>query len=89
MAEIAVTDQERIKRGAEPLLPKTAGTFLDMMDSDKDSFVSLEDFKLGYVATGWDAVGAEHVFRAIDKNNFGRIGLEDMVKSAHNFWYKI
>ena len=89
VAEIAVADQERIKRGAEPLLPKTTGTFFDMMDSDKDGFVSLEDFKLGYVATGWDAVGAEHAFRAIDKDNSGRVGLEDMMKTAHEFWYKI
>jgi Ca2+-binding EF-hand superfamily protein len=43
------------------------------MDNDKDGFVSLEDFKLGYVATGWDAAGAEQAFRAVDKNNSGRI----------------
>ena len=59
------------------------------MDSDKDGFVSLEDFKLGYVASGQDAVGAEQAIRAIDKNNSGRVGLEDMIKFAHEFWYKI
>jgi Ca2+-binding EF-hand superfamily protein len=89
VAEIAAADQEKIKRGEEPLLPKTAGIFFDIMDSDKDGFVSLEDFKLGYVATGWDAVGAEQAFRAVDKNNSGRIGLEDMIKTAHEFWYNV
>ena len=89
MAEIAAANQEKIKRGEEPLLPKTARTYFDMMDSDKDGFVSLEDFKLGAVATGWDAASAEQAFRAIDENNSGRVGLEDMIKFTHEFWYKI
>jgi Ca2+-binding EF-hand superfamily protein len=89
VAEIVAADQDRIKRGEEPLLPRTAATFFDIMDSDKDGFVTLEDFKLGYGATGWDAVGAEQAFRAVDKNSSGRIGREDMIKSAHEFWYKI
>jgi Ca2+-binding EF-hand superfamily protein len=46
VAEIAAADQEKIKRGEEPLLPKTVATFFDIMDSDKDGFVSLEDVKL-------------------------------------------
>ena len=89
VAEIAAADQEKIKRGEEPLLPKTARTFFDVMDSNKDGFISLEDFKLGYVATGWDAVSAEQAFRAMDKNSSGRIGREDMIKTARDFWYKI
>ena len=85
VAEIVAADQEKIKRGEEPLLPKTARTYFDMMDSDKDGFVSLEDFKLGAVATGQDAVSAEQAFRAMDKSNSGRIGREDMIKTAHEF----
>ena len=89
VAEIAAADQEKIKRGEEPLLPKTARTYFDMMDSDKDGFVSLEDFKLGAVATGQDATSAEQAFRAMDENNSGRVGLDDMIKFTHEFWYKI
>ena len=89
VAEIAAADQGRIKRGEEPLLARTAGTIFDVMDTDKDGFVTLEDFKLGYAATGWDAAGAEQAFKATDRNNSGKINREDMIKSAHDFWYKI
>ena len=89
VAEMAATDQERIKRGEEPLLARTTGTFFDVMDTNKDGFVTLEDFKLGYGAIGWDAAGAEQTFKAVDKNNTGKVGRKDMIESAHEFWYKI
>ena len=63
VAEIVAADQEKIKRGEEPVLVKNAGPLFDVMDTDKDGFLSLEDFKLGYAAIGWDAVCAENKFR--------------------------
>jgi Ca2+-binding EF-hand superfamily protein len=78
VAEIAAADQERIKRGEEPILVKNAGPFFDVMDTDKDGSISLEDFKLGYGAIGWDAVSAEYAFKALDKNNSGKIGREEI-----------
>ena len=89
VAEIAAADLERIKQGKEPILARTAGTFFDIMDTDNDGYVTLEDFKLRYGAIGWDSAGAELVFKAANKNNSGKIGREDIVKSAHDVWYKV
>ena len=89
VAELAAADLERIKKGEEPVLVKNAGPLFDVMDSDKDGFLSLEDFKLGYAAIGWDAVGAEHAFKFLDKTNSGKVSREAIVNSSSDFWYKI
>ena len=89
VAEMAAADLERIKKAEEPLLAKSAGPFFDVMDSDKDGSITLEDFKLGYVAIGWDALSAENAFKFLDKTNSGKIGREEFIKSSSDFWYKI
>ena len=89
VAELAAADLEKIKKAEEPLLVKTAGPLFDIMDTDKDGFITLEDFKLGYAAIGWDAVSAEYAFRFLDKTNSGKISRKEFVKSSADFWYKI
>ena len=90
LAEVAAADLERIKKGEEPVLTKHAGPFFDVMDSDKDGFITLEDFKLGYVSVaGFDAATAEKAFKGFDKTNCGKIGREVFAKAGRDFWYKI
>ena len=89
VAELAIADLEKIKKGEEPQLVKSARPLFDVMDTDKDGFVSLEDFKLGYVAIGWDAVSAENAFKFLDGTNSGKVSHEEFVKSSSDFWYKI
>ena len=90
VAELAAADLERIKKGEEPVLTKYAGPFFDVMDSDKDGFITLEDFKLGYVSVaGFDAATAEKGFKRFDKTKSGKIGREDFTKDGRDFWYKI
>ena len=88
MAELAAADLEKIKK-EEPVLTKHAGPLFDVMDSDKDGFIGLEDFKHGYVSIGHDAVAAEKAFKTYDKTNCGKIGREDFTKAGRDFWYKI
>ena len=87
VAELAAADLERIKKGEEPLLVKTSCLWFDIMDTNKDGFITLEDFKLGYVAIGWDAVSAEHAFKFLDKTNTGKISREEFLKPSTDFWY--
>ena len=89
VAEIAAADLERIKNGEEPLLGQTVGPFFDIMDTDKDGFITLEEFKRGYEAIGWDAVSAEQAFKYLDCTNLGRISREEILKSSNDFWYRI
>ena len=89
VAEIAAADQEKIKQGEEPILVKNVGPFFDIMDVDRDSFLYLEDFKLGYGAIGWDALSTEYAFKALNKNNSGKVGREEFIKSSRDFWYEI
>ena len=89
LAELAAADQERIKRGEEPILVGNAGTLFDLMNGDKDGFVTLEDFKPLYVAIGWDAEAAEGAFKVMDKNNSGKIVREETTKSGYDFWYNV
>ena len=44
LAEVAAADTERIKKGEEPVLTKHAGPFFDVMDEDKDGFLTLRRF---------------------------------------------
>ena len=89
VAEMAAADLEKIKKGEEPLLVQNTGPFFDIMDTDKDGFIALEDFKAGYMAIGWDALSAEYTFKVLDKNNSGKIERDEIIKSSHDFWYKI
>ena len=85
MAENAAADLGKIKKGEEPVLLKNAVPFFDMMDADKDGSISLEDFKLSYSSIGWDTVSAEYAFKTLDKNNSGKIGREEIIKSSREF----
>ena len=87
VAELAAADLEGIKKGEEPLLVKTSCLMFDIMDTDKDGFITLEDFKLGYVAIGWDAVSAEYAFKFLDKTSSGKISREEFLKPSTDFWY--
>ena len=89
VAEVAAADLERIKKGEKPLLSSLQGPFFDVMDTDKDGFVTLEEYKLGYVAIGWDAAGAESGFKFIDTTKSGKISRERYIKSTTDFWYKL
>ena len=45
LAEIAEVDFERMKRGEEPILLKSMEACFDLMDTDHDGFVTLDEYK--------------------------------------------
>lgn len=89
VAEAAVADLERKKNGEELLLGKGDGPLFDIMDTDKDGFVTLEECKKGYQAIGWDAASAESALKYFDTDDSGKISREAFIKACKDFWYKI
>lgn len=60
---MAAADLEKIKKGEEPLLVQSAGPFFDIMDADKDGFITLEDSNLGM----WPLAGVLSVLNTLSK----------------------
>ena len=89
MAEFAVAEHGRIKRGEEPLLYKLDDVFYDAADTNHDGFLSLEEYEKVQMACNFDAGTARTAFGVIDKNNDGKLSRDELNESDFNFWFTV
>lgn len=90
VAEVAAVDLKRMKQGEELIVMKTSETFFDLVDTNKDGFITLKEFKDGMVASGWDSESATQALKvaSIGKDNPDKIERSEVMKHYQDFWYK-
>ena len=88
-AAIQVSKAYLIKRPAErkAIVHRTHNVLFDILDSNNDGYISLEEFKayIFVAAPGTSEAEAVHSFNTIDTNNDGVISLEEFLAAAEDF----
>ena len=79
----------RKKRGEKILLDKVQHAFYDVIDTNHDGFVRLDEYKLAMKINGLDHEMAEAAFKVIDKNQNGKIERQELIEQQLNFWCTI
>ena len=89
LAEIAEGDLEKMKRGEEPILLKSMEACFDLMDTDHDGFVTLDEYKrMMTLGQGWEEEEADVAVKQLDRNNSGKLSRQDIIQVSYDFWYK-
>ena len=89
MAEFAVEESNRLAGGQEPLLFKLDDVFYDAADTNRDGFLSMEEYEKVQTAVGFDVGTAKTAFAVIDKNHDGKLSREELNESDFNFWFAV
>lgn len=89
MAEFAVVENARRDRGEDPLLYKLDDIFYDAADTNRDGFLSMEEYEKVQMACNFDAGTARMAFAIIDKNHDGKLSRDELNESDFNFWFTV
>lgn len=89
MAEFAVAEHARIKRGEQPLLYKLDDVFYDAADTNRDGFLQMDEYEKVQMAVGFDSGTAKTAFAIIDKNHDGKLSRDELNESDFNFWFTV
>lgn len=88
MAKMAVVENAKKGKGEKASLAKVNDALYDMVDINRDGFVTLDEFRtVTKVAYGCNAAEAEAGFRAIDTNKNGKIERKELTDYEVNFWF--
>ena len=89
MAEFAVTENARRDRGEEPMLYKLDDIFYDVADTNRDGFISLDEYEVIQRALHFEPGVAKTAFDIIDKNHDGKLSREELNEQDFNFWFTL
>lgn len=87
MAKMAADEVAKRKRGEEPLLFKVNHAFYDVVDTNHDGHVTLDEYKAILRAWRFGPEAAEESFRVIDTNKNGKIERSELNHHEFNFWF--
>ena len=86
VAELAVAERERMKRGEETLVAKMYDAFFDIADKNHDGYVTLEEYKIFNHAINYPPDTADATFSLLDKKKTGKIERKEFINAASKFW---
>jgi hypothetical protein len=89
MAEFAVVENARLAKGVDPLLYKLDDIFYDAADTNRDGFLSMDEYEKVQMAVGFDAGTAKTAFAVIDKNHDGKLSRDELNESDFGFWFAV
>jgi Ca2+-binding EF-hand superfamily protein len=86
-ASFIASERAKKKRGEEePLIFKLNNALFDMVDTNHDGTISLDEFRVIMTACNQDPGTAEATFRIMDTNKNNRIERQELNEHQFNFW---
>ena len=86
-AKMAASESARKAKGEATLGSIMTTALHDVVDKNHDGTVSLDEFTTVMKACNAPPAMIEARFKAIDKNNNGKIERKELIESEENFWY--
>ena len=85
-AAIAVAESAKKAKGEKTVFDELDNACYDIVDKNKDGFVTLNEFLVVMKATGVDAKMAEEKFKKLDANGNGKIERQELINQHINSW---
>lgn len=87
----AMAERERAKRlrGDETLLERLNHAWYDVVDTNHDGCVTLEEYRKVLKACNLDPSTADQSFKVIDKNQNGKIERSELTNFEFQFWFML
>ena len=85
-AALAIADKARKEKGEETLLHKLHDAWYDVVDTNHDGCVRLDEWRVVMRASNIES-SADEFFKALDKNKNGKIERAELSEKDFKFWY--
>ena len=82
-----VSECARKQRGEEPLLFKVNNAEFDIVDTNRDGFVTLEEYRVLVKAWNYDPDTADETFKLMDTNKNNKLERAELNEYDFKFWY--
>ena len=87
IAEMAVAEVARSKRGEETLLDNFYDAWFDVVDKNHDGYLSWDEFKVMMVTANFGEDAAKATFALMDEDKNEKIDRKEFVRANFNFWF--
>lgn len=87
-SEFAVRERAKKERGEKPLLYPMNDAVYDVADTNKDGFVTIDEYRRIFVACNLPASAADAAFKVADANSDGKIDRQELNDYEFKFWFE-
>ena len=88
-AAFAVAERARKESGEEPLLHKLYNAYYDVVDVNKDGYVTLAEFRTVMKACNYDVQTINATFTRIDADISGKIERKELNDYEFELWFRL
>ena len=87
----AMAEAERAKKlkGEETVLERLNNAWYDVVDTNHDGCVTLDEWRQVQKACNYDASAADKKFEVVDKDKNGKIERKELSNSEFKFWFTL
>ena len=86
-SKFAVQERAKRERGEEPLLYPMNDAVYDVADTNKDGFVTVDEYRRIFKACNLPESAADAAFKVADANSDGKIDREELNNYEFKFWF--
>lgn len=87
MSEFVAKEKTKFDKGEEPMFFKFMDATFDVMDSDKDGYLSMAEHATMMKVSNFDPSAAIQAFNTVDTNHDGRIARQQFKDFNLTFWF--
>ena len=87
-SEFAVQEYAKKARGETPILYPMNDAVYDVADTNKDGFVTLDEYRRIFQACNLPESAADEAFKVADANNDGKLDREELNNYEFKFWFE-
>lgn len=88
MSEVAAAERDRYDgQKVSPRFFQVADALYDVADTNRDGFLTVDEYEKVLKATHFDAGTAKIIFDVIDENHDGKISRQELKNYNFNFWF--
>ena len=88
-AAFAVVERRKKERGEEPLLLKLNVIWYDVVDTNHDGSLTLDEYRTVMSACNFDPSAADATFKILDKNKNGKVEIKELNEHEFKFWFAL
>ena len=88
-ANIVVAEIARAKRGEETVMEKMKNIAFDLLDTNRDGFITFNEYMVWIKAARFPEDAAETVFALLDKDKSGKIERKEYISFFYKFWFHL